>query len=335
MILATAPLRLSLGGGGTDLPAYASRFGGFVVSAAIDRFVHVVVNPRFQRSVRIAYARTEIVARSADVEHPIVREALAATGIESSIEVVSIADLPANSGLGSSSTFTVALLAALRAHRGESPTPRALAEEACAIEIDRLGEPIGRQDQFVAAFGGVVAMTFGPGAEVGVEKVVAPPGTLERLASALFLVHTGIERPARVVLAEQGRAIAHDEQALLAMRRIEGIGREVARSLGRGDVDAYGEILHEHWEHKRRTTSAMSDPAIDALYDEGRRAGATGGKLVGAGGGGFVLFHVPEPRREAFLAAMRERERRVLAVRFEAEGVRIAARQERKGPDDE
>src|SRR5262245_22355246 len=207
MIVSRAPVRFSLGGGGSDLPAYAERFGGFLVSAAIDKYIYVTANKRFYRDIRLAYSKTEIVDSVDRIEHPIFREALRMTGIEHSIELTSVADLPANSGLGSSSSFTVALLNALHTYKREFVSSRRLAEEACTLEIDRLGEPIGKQDQFIAAFGNVTALTFDTDGSVHVEPVPVRDEVLDELENSLTIVYSGIERPAKVVLGEQGRRL--------------------------------------------------------------------------------------------------------------------------------
>lgn len=326
MIVSRAPVRFSLGGGGTDLPAYASRFGGFVVSAAIDKYVYVCCNRRFYRDIRLAYSKTEIVPDVASIEHPIFREALGLLGIDSSIELVSVADLPANSGLGSSSTFTVALLNALHAYKREFVSSRQLAEEACRIEIDRLREPVGRQDQYIAAFGGVTAFTFEPDGTVICEPVATRDEVLTELEQCLVIVYSGIERPARVVLAEQQRRVDELDPAVVErMHGIKTIGREVKALLERGDLDRYGELLHDHWEKKRRLTSNMTDEKLDDIYETARRAGAIGGKLMGAGGGGFFMFYVRPAERRRFVEAMKARDLRILRFRFDDAGARIVA----------
>jgi D-glycero-alpha-D-manno-heptose-7-phosphate kinase len=326
MIVSRAPVRFSLGGGGTDLPAYASRFGGFVVSAAIDKYVYVCCNRRFYRDIRLAYSKTEIVPDVAAIEHPIFREALGLLGIDSSIELVSVADLPANSGLGSSSTFTVALLNALHAYKREFVSSRQLAEEACHIEIDRLKEPVGRQDQYIAAFGGVTAFTFEPGGTVICEPVATRDEVLTELEQCLVIVYSGIERPARVVLAEQQRRVDElDASVVERMHDIKAIGREVKDLLERGDLDRYGELLHDHWEKKRRLTSNMTDEKLDDIYESARRAGAIGGKLMGAGGGGFFMFYVRPAERRRFVEAMKAKGLRILRFRFDDAGARIVA----------
>jgi D-glycero-alpha-D-manno-heptose-7-phosphate kinase len=326
MIVSRAPVRFSLGGGGTDLPAYASRFGGFVVSAAIDKYVYVTASRRFHRDIRLAYSRTELKPRIDEIEHPIFREALRLCGIEHSIELTSVAELPSNTGLGSSSAFTVALMNALHAYRGEHVSTRQLAEEACHLEIDVLREPVGRQDQYIAAFGGVTALTFEPDGAVHVEPVAAAGGALDALEANLVAVYTGVERPARVVLAEQGERLGALEPAVVeGMHRIKEIGREVHRLLTDGDVDRYGELLHEHWMRKRGLASKMSDGVLDEHYEAARRAGAIGGKLMGAGGGGFFLFYVRPAERRRLVEAMQGRGLRLLDFRFDLEGARIVA----------
>jgi D-glycero-alpha-D-manno-heptose-7-phosphate kinase len=326
MIVSRAPVRFSLGGGGTDLPAYSSRFGGYLVSAAIDRYIYVTANKRFYRDIRLAYSKTEITPSVDRIEHPIFREALRMTGIEHSIELTSVADLPANSGLGSSSAFTVALLNALHTYKREFVASRQLAEEACAIEIDRLGEPIGKQDQYIAAFGNITAFTFAPDGSVSVEPVPAKDEVLDELEQNLVIVYSGIERPARTVLGEQGQRIqALEPDVMERMHRIKEIGHEVYRLLVDGDVDRYGELLHHHWTQKRALASKMTDAVIDEHYEAARKAGAIGGKLMGAGGGGFFMFYVRPEGRRRVQEAMTARGLRLLKFRFDLDGARIVA----------
>ncbi len=326
MIVSRAPVRFSLGGGGTDLPAYASRFGGFVVSAAIDKYVYVCANKRFNREIRLAYSKTEIVSSVESIEHPIFREALRMLDVRHGVELVSVADLPANSGLGSSSTFTVALLNALHTYKRELVSSRRLAEEACEIEIDRLGEPIGRQDQYIAAFGNVAAMTFHEDGRVDVAPVAMRDEVLFELENNLVIVYSGVERAARIVLAEQGERMGRLEPAVVeSMHRIKALGHRVVRLLERGDVDDYGELLHEHWTNKRRVASSMTDPVLDEHYEAARRAGAIGGKLMGAGGGGFFMFYVRPGDKRRLIEAMTARGLQVLRFRFDFDGARIVA----------
>jgi D-glycero-alpha-D-manno-heptose-7-phosphate kinase len=326
MIVSRAPVRFSLGGGGTDLPAYSARFGGYLVSAAIDKYIYVTANKRFHRDIRLAYSKTEIVPSVDRIEHPLFREALRMTQIEHSIELTSVADLPANSGLGSSSSFTVALLNALHTYKREFVSSRQLAEEACSIEIDRLGEPCGKQDQYIAAFGNITAFTFCPDGAVLVEPVPVRDEALDELETNLVIVWSGIERPARVVLREQGQRIRELEPDVIErMHRIKELGHEVYRLLAAGDVDRYGELLHHHWTQKRKLASKMTDAVLDEHYEAAREAGALGGKLMGAGGGGFFMFYVRPADKRRLIEAMSERGLRVLRFRFDVDGARIVA----------
>jgi D-glycero-alpha-D-manno-heptose-7-phosphate kinase len=326
MIVSRAPVRFSLGGGGTDLPAYSDRFGGYLVSAAIDKYIYVTANKRFHRDIRLAYSKTEIVPSVDRIEHRIFREALRMTGIEHSIELTSVADLPANSGLGSSSSFTVALLNALHAYKREFVSSRQLAEEACTIEIEHLGEPIGKQDQFIAAFGSVTAFTFDKGGSVGVEPVPVRDEVLDELETNLVIFWSGIERPASVVLSEQGRRLRGLEPDVIErMHAIKEIGHEVYRLLTAGDVDRYGELLHHHWTAKRKLASKMTDAVLDEHYEAARAAGAIGGKLMGAGGGGFFMFYARPADKRRLIEAMNARGLRQLRFRFDTDGARIVA----------
>ena len=330
MIISRAPVRFSLGGGGTDLPAYSTRFGGYLVSAAIDKYIYVTANKRFFRDIRLAYSKTEIVSSVDRVEHPIFREALRMTGIDHSIELTSVADLPANSGLGSSSAFTVALLNALHTYKREFVSSEKLAEEACTLEIERLGEPIGKQDQYISAFGNVTAFTFEPNGAVHVEPVPVRDEVLDELESNLVILWSGIERPARIVLSEQGQRLRELEAPVVeSMHRIKEMGHETYRILTSGDIDRYGELLHVHWSHKRKLASKMTDSVIDEHYEAARKSGAIGGKLMGAGGGGFFMFYVRPQDRRRVLEAMIARGLRPLRFRFDMDGARIMANMHR------
>jgi D-glycero-alpha-D-manno-heptose-7-phosphate kinase len=326
MIVSRAPVRFSLGGGGTDLPAYSDTFGGYVISAAIDKYIYVTANKRFHRDIRLAYSKTEIVPSIDKIEHRIFREALRMTSIDHAIELTSVADLPANSGLGSSSSFTVALLNALHTFRREFVTSGQLADEACTIEMEKLGEPVGKQDQYIAAFGGVTAFTFATDGTVGVERVPVKEDVIDELESNLLIFWSGIERPASVVLSEQGQRIRElMPDVVERMHGIKELGHEVYRLLVAGDVDRYGEILHEHWTKKRKLASKMTDSTIDEHYEAARNAGALGGKLMGAGGGGFFMFYARPADRRRVIEAMGARGLRRLRFRFDEDGARIVA----------
>ncbi len=324
MIVSRAPFRFSLGGGGTDLPAYYRDHGGFVVTSAIDSYMYVTANQRFYPSIRLAYSETEIVDDVAQIRHPIFREALKMAGIASGIELTSVADLPSNSGLGSSSSFTVALLNALHTYNREFVSSERLAREACELEMERLGEPVGKQDQYIAAFGNVTALTIAPDGSVSVEPVPVRGEVLDELQSNLLIMYSGVERPAKLVLAEQGQRVkAADPVTLESMHRIKALGRDVYDLLVRGNVDQYGELLHEHWSHKKRLASKMTDDALDQHYAAARQAGAIGGKLIGAGGGGFFMFYVRPAERRRVWETLAARGLRRLRFRFDLDGARI------------
>jgi D-glycero-alpha-D-manno-heptose-7-phosphate kinase len=326
MIVSRAPVRFSLGGGGTDLPAYSDLFGGYLVSAAIDKYIYVTANKRFHRDIRLAYSKTEITPSVDRIEHPIFREALRMVGIEHSIELTSVADLPANSGLGSSSSFTVALLNALHTYKRDFVSSEQLAREACLLEIERLGEPIGKQDQYIAAYGNVTAFTFSPDGSVEVEPVPVRDEVMDELESNLLIVWSGIERPARLVLSEQGHRLRQLEPGVIErMHRIKEIGREVYRILVAGRLDEYGELLHDHWTQKRKLASTMTDASLDEIYETARAAGALGGKLMGAGGGGFFMFYVRPTEKRRVLEAITAKGLRALRFRFDLDGARIVA----------
>ena len=326
MIVSRAPVRFSLGGGGTDLPSYCRDHGGFLVAAAIDKFIFVCVAKRFYENLRLAYSKTEVVDSVDKVEHPIFRAALRLTKLEKGLELHSLADVPANSGLGSSSSFTVALLNGLHAFKRESVPAAQLAEEACQIEIDQLKEPIGKQDQYIAAFGGISALTFHPDGRVDVERVPMKEEIIDALESNLLIFYSGVERPASVVLSEQGKTITENKDGALArMHRIKELGYETRRILMSGNLDAYGELLHEHWTNKRKLASKMTDSAIDEHYDEARKAGALGGKLMGAGGGGFFMFYTRPADKRRVYETLLSRGLRPLRFHFDFDGARIAA----------
>ena len=329
MIVSRAPLRFSLGGGGSDLPAYYERFGGYVVSAAIDRYVYVAANERFYGDIRLAYSQTEIVPDVASIRHPIFREALRLLGFERGIELVSVADVPSNTGLGSSSSFTVALLNALHAYRHDFVSSQTLAEEACEIEMQRLGEPVGKQDQYIAAYGNVTAITIATDGSVSVDPVPVRDEVLDDLANSLVVFYSGVERQAKIVLEEQAGNLRNVALAVSEMHRIKELGHEVYRLLVAGDIDRYGEILHEHWQRKRSLAAGMTDAYLDEIYADARRAGALGGKLMGAGGGGFFMFYVRPGERRKVWDALSQRGLKPLRFRFDRAGARIVTNVQR------
>ena len=326
MILSRAPVRFSLGGGGTDLPSYSREHGGFLVASAIDKYIYLSLHKRFEDNIRLAYSKTEQVASLEQIEHPLFREAMRMVGVERGVEIFSMADVPANSGLGSSSSFTVALLNALHAYRREYVDTKTLAEEACKVEIDILKEPIGKQDQYIAAFGGITAFTFDKDGSVHVERVRMKDEAADELESNLTIFYSGVERRASTVLSEQAKTItANKDDAVQRMHRIKEIGYETKKLLEQGRIDDFGALLHEHWENKRKLASNMTDPALDEHYEAARKAGAIGGKLMGAGGGGFFMFYTRPADKRAVHEALSQRGLRPLRFRFDHDGARIVA----------
>ncbi len=306
LIYSRAPLRISLGGGGTDLPSYYSEHGGFLVSGAIDKYVYMLTHTVFQRRYRMKYSELEEVDRIADIRHPILRETLLRHWRGNPLEIASVADVPAGTGMGSSGAYTVCLLKGLSQARRTSIAAGALAEAACEIEIDVLGEPVGKQDPYVAAHGGICAYTFHRDGTVAVEPLELDASVLSRLREQLLLFYTGAARSASSVLADQDeRSRAGDGEMLENLHHTKELGRRSYELLLSGDLEGYARLMHEHWEHKRRRSPGMSDENIDRLYELALRSGCIGGKLVGAGGGGFLLVYARHPvdTRQAMAAA--------------------------------
>ena len=326
MIVSRAPVRFSLGGGGTDLPSYSREHGGFLVAAAIDKYVNLCVARRFYENIRLAYSKLEIVDRVDQIEHRIFREALRHVGLDRALELHSLADIPSSSGLGSSSTFTVALLNGLHAFNRNYIGTQQLAEEACQIEIEILKEPIGKQDQYIAAYGGITALTFDKDGSVHVERLPVREEIIDQLESSLLIFYSGVERSASAVLAEQAKTVkANKDDAVARMHRIKEMGYETKKLLLEGDIDRYGELLHEHWMNKRKLASNMTDSVIDEHYDAALKAGALGGKLMGAGGGGFFMFYVRPTERRKVYEVLAGRGLRPMRFRFDFDGARIVA----------
>ncbi len=292
MILSRAPTRITLGGGGTDLKSYYSQYGGFLIAGAIDSYCTILANKRFYDNIRLSYSQMEIKDEVADIDHRIFRAALKLIGIEKGIELHSTADVPAGCGLGTSSSFTVALLNALHAYNKDFVTQKQLAEEACHIEIDTIGEPIGKQDQYIAAFGGLTCLTFDKNGEVLVEPLRISREALDQLEGNILLFFTGKERSASEILCEQDEKCQQDNSEMIQnLHQIKEIGLETRKYLERGQVNIFGELLHVHWEIKKKRSQKMSDSFIDECYEVARKNGAAGGKLIGAGGGGFFMFY--------------------------------------------
>lgn len=302
MIIVQAPLRVSFLGGGTDFPDYYREDGGAVLSCAIDKYIFVTVKQRFDHLLRIGYTRQEMVERVADIQHELIRESLRKTQIEEGLEITTMGDIPsAGSGLGSSSTVTVGALHALYSYLGELITAERLAQEACQIEIETLGKPIGVQDQYIAAYGGLRLFEFGRDGTVRSEKLDLRPGMLMRLNESLLLFFTGVTRKADTILGEQKRNI-HDRRAILG--EMQDMARHARDELVAGRLEGLGEMLHQGWELKKKLASQISNGGIDEMYAAARKAGALGGKITGAGGGGFLLLFCPPERRSAVRSAL-------------------------------
>ena len=326
MIISRAPVRVTLGGGGTDLKSYYSKYGGFLIAAAINKYVFITANQRFYDSIRLSYSQTEIVDSVDEIKHRIFREALRFLGISNGIELVSIADVPANCGLGTSSSFTVSLLNALHVYKRDFVTQRQLAEEACHLEIDILGEPIGKQDQYIAAFGGITCLTFDKNGEVIVEPLQISYEALDQLESNILLFHSGIERSASEILLEQDVKSQKDVPEIIDnLHQIKEIGLETRKALEKGDVDKLGEFLNVHWETKKKRSQKMTDPFIDECYEVARKSGALGGKIVGAGGGGFFMFYCSNSDKPRLYQAMNKMGLKSMKFQFDPEGVKILA----------
>lgn len=302
MIIVQTPLRVSLFGGGTDFPSYFRQEGGCVLTTAIDKYIFVTVKKRFDDLLRVGYTKTEMVNRVDDLQHELIRETLRMTGIDHGIEVTTMGDIPsAGSGLGSSSTVTVGSLQAIYTLLGEIVPADRLAREACEIEIDILGKPIGIQDQYIAAYGGLRLMEFHTDGTVSMEKIVLETAHKRRLNENLLLFFTGTTRQAASILSEQ---VSNINARKLILRRMAEMAVIASNELSAGNIEAMGDLLHEAWMLKKQLASGISNGEIDALYDDARAAGALGGKITGAGGGGFLLLYCPHEKQEAVREAL-------------------------------
>ncbi len=323
MIITRSPLRITLGGGGTDLPSYYRKYGGFLIAAAIDRYVYVTVMRPFTPGIFLKYSKLEHVDQVDEVNHPIIREALKIMNLKTpQIEITTLADIPAGTGLGSSGSFTTALIKALYAHHRRLIHPSELAEMACDIEINKLGEPIGKQDQYIAAFGGITTFGYQPDDRVEASPLNISMSTLFELEDNLVLFFTGFSRSAGSILKDQETRTQNLDPVMLDnLHYIKELGIRSQKALEKGKTEEFGDILHEHWEHKKKRSGGMSNPLINEWYDLARKNGAIGGKLVGAGGGGFLLFYTRERRK--LRQAMAKAELEEVRFRFDFEGTKI------------
>ncbi len=302
MIITRTPLRISFTGGGTDIRDFYQADGGAVVSMAIDKYVYITVNTKFDRSIRISYSKTEIVNTLSEVQHELVRECMRMTGVTDGIEITSIADIPSGTGLGSSSAFTVGVLNALYTYKGKRLSSKQLAEGACEIEIGILGHPIGKQDQYAAAYGGLNYIRFHADETVSVEAIELPENDLRAMRGKLMLFYTGITRSADTILTEQKKNTAGKMDSLRFMKEqaLEMHGELSTRGFNAN----FAQALHYGWEKKRELAGSISNPRINQLYELAMEAGASGGKLLGAGGGGFLLFYCDECYQQAVRSAV-------------------------------
>ena len=323
MIIARSPLRITLGGGGTDLPSYYREHGGFLIAAAIDKYVYVTVMRPFVPGIFLKYSKLEHVEQVDAVNHPIIREAIRILDFKTpQLEITTLADIPSGTGLGSSGSFTTALLKALYAHRRRLLHPSELAAIACDIEINRLKEPIGKQDQYIAAYGGITCFRFNGNDEVEAFPLNISMDTLFDLEDNLLLFFTGYARSAGSILKDQDdKSRKADAEMLNNLHYVKELGYRSQKVLESGRSAEFGEILHEHWLHKRKRSSGMSNPQVDEWYELGRANGAVGGKLVGAGGGGFLMFYAQD--RNKLRHAMARAGLEEVRFRFDFEGTKI------------
>ena len=326
MIITRSPLRVTLGGGGTDLPSYYETYGGFLIAAAIDRYVYITIHDTFQQEFIIKYSRLERVKSIGAIEHPIIRESLKLTEIEEngSLEVTSMADIPAGTGLGSSGSFTTALLKALHAHQRHLIHPQELAEQACDIEINRLGEPVGKQDQYIAAFGGITCFEFGTDGTVRAWPLRISEEMRYNLEDNLLLFFTGYSRSASVVLKEQNdRSKTMDPDMLANLHFVKELAVESQQALEAGNLKEFARLMNVHWQNKKKRSNNMSNSHINDLYDLAMANGALGGKLIGAGGGGFLMFYSEEKTKLRHV--MREQGLKEVRFKFDFEGTKLLA----------
>ncbi len=323
MIIVRSPLRISLGGGGTDLPSYYEPYGGFLVAAAIDKYVYITLHHNFTAEFIVKYSRLERVKTAEEIQHPIVREALKLAGLQAAgLEITSMADIPAGTGLGSSGSFTTALLKALHAHQKNPVAPSQLAEQACEIELDRLREPIGKQDQYIAAYGGLTCLKFLPGGKVEAWPLKISEETLYNLEDNLLLFFTGYSRSASNILKEQDeKSKSSDKSMLENLHFVKELGLKSQSALERGDLREFARYMDEHWQRKKERSGGMTNSQINQWYDLAKANGAGGGKLIGAGGGGFLMFYAEDKSR--LRHAMREQGLREVRFRFDFEGTKV------------
>lgn len=324
MILSRSPLRISLGGGGTDLASYYSKHGGFLIAAGINRYCSILVSKRFHSTLRLSYSEMEIKDNIEEIKHPIFRESLKFLGLTDSIEVHSVSDVPAGTGLGSSSVFTVTLLNALHTYKREYLSQKQLAEEAAHIEIDVLGSPIGKQDHYAGAMGGINCYTFEKDGNVIVEPLKLSENTLDQLENDFQYYYTGVERNANEILQEQDAKSKSDDISMMEnLHRVKDIGLRTRKILEKGEVLSMRDLLREHWELKKKRSNKMTSSFIDECYEEALKSGANAGKLIGAGGSGFFMFYVKDGAKVRLNQAMKKMGLRLVRFNYDFEGTKI------------
>mgnify|MGYP006426259879 FL=1 len=325
MITTRAPLRIPLGGGGTDLSSYYRDHGGFILSAGIDKYVYIQLNTlKVESFIRVKYAETERVEEPSQIQHPLLRESLLHTGIESGLEIGAMSDVPGRTGLGSSGSFTVALLAALREHTRQPLARQQLAEEAFHVEAVRAGQPSGKHDHYLAAFGGLTCLEIDTQGVVTVSTLQMSLHDIEELRNNMVLFYTGITRESFDILSQQeADTRAGTSEVVDSLHEVKELGLQIKAALQLGQLDRFGELLHSHWETKKRRSAKVSNAKIDAWYDLARRHGALGGKLMGAGGGGFLMFYCPAADRKQLREAMATEGLPEMSFHFDDEGAKV------------
>lgn len=322
MIIAQTPLRMSFVGGGSDLPSYYEKFSGAVVSTAIDKYIYININPKFDQDIRVSYSRTEDVKTVSEIQHELVRACLNLVSIEGGIEIASMADIPKGTGLGSSSSFTTALLHGLYAYTGKYASAAQLAAEACKIEIEICNSPIGKQDQYAAAFGGFNFIEFCRDGCVNVRPIICEQRTIRKIEESILMLYTGRSRSANEILSKQSKKSGSDTNTQETLHKMVALARDLEYELQSNNYTVFGEILHENWNLKQKLTDGISDDKINSWYDRARKAGAIGGKILGAGAGGFLMLTAPVEKHEAIVHALPEL--RNVPVKFDKVGSRIS-----------
>ena len=328
MIVSRTPLRMSFIGGGSDIPTFYKRHKGAVVSTTIDKYIYITVNEKFDNKIRASYSKTEIVDKVEQLKHELIRESLKMVNLDSGIEITSIADIPSRgTGLGSSGSYTVGLLNALYAFKREYASAETLAKEACQIEIEKLGKPIGKQDQYAAAFGNFNYIQFNSDDSIFVDPITCHRETKQRLQKNLLLLYTGLTRSSSSILKDQSKNMQEDKKRISFMEKMVQLAEHLKRALEDNQLDDFGELLHQNWLLKRQMADKISNPKIDRWYETGRRNGALGGKILGAGGGGFLLFYAPPEKHRAIYQALPEL--KPTPFSFESQGSKIIYFEER------